>query len=401
MPVFQIVGMNASRKGEILEVTADCEAEAREEARRRGILVVDIGVLPEKVLRKKCRKRLLPAARLQIFCERLQPMLQMNMPPRTALGFMAKNAPDAMLRRTCMELQAGMKDCSLADVIGQSPRFPPLVKGVIKVGGDAAEQASALGVLARYYRMLNGTNRAVRHALIQPALAGLFMLFFMATSLFIIIPRFGGLLASLNLRPSAPFRLLLFVSEGALRFWPVTMVLGGAVVALLAKDNPLRRMAFEWLAAQFGPLKAVVYGARQTMILHGLAILLSAGVKYRQTLEYLRDMTRGTVFEFQFAGALADHAREVPFADCLARHVKLDDEIIFSLRVGMETATAESQVRQMAELYEKNTQQACDAFAAKVTPIFSIILVVMMVGVYLCTFGSLFSVLNRLARGGM
>jgi type II secretory pathway component PulF len=223
---------------------------------------------------------------------------------------------------------------------------------------------------------------------------------FLGFSIFFTIPQIARLLDGLGTKPGWIISLVFGLSRVLDATWPVVLLLTCGGLCLLFCENPLRRACTELLIRRWAPFRAVFHNLRQTALLYATAILIKAQIPQGHIFRYLIDVARHTPMEKQLQLAMEFHGRDGRFARALEKHVDLDPEIVFTLRVGEETSSLHVQAEKMAQIHERLSLQASEALAVKIAPLMIILTALFAALLFSLTFGSVISVCLKLIRNG-
>ncbi len=114
---------------------------------------------------------LLRSTALAHFCQLCAAGLQAGVPLVEALEIAAEGSDSGVLRREAQALRERMfRGLSLSASLGESTRFPPLVRGMVAAGEQSGQLASALQFLGRHYGEEQEMLRIRLVALLEPTL---------------------------------------------------------------------------------------------------------------------------------------------------------------------------------------------------------------------------------------
>ena len=400
MATYQLICLDSSAHRISVRMEGEDEADLRRQADRHQWQLISFRCLQSQSVHGPRSRKPLNMRQLASFCGRLAPLLEMNIPTRQALGFLADNSPDAQLRQICREIKDKMESMSLSDAVKSTRRLSPMLEGIIQAGSDSSDLAQSLQTMGRFYQMILSMQTGIRNALIQPAIALFILVGFLLFSLFFTIPQIAKLLDGLGTKPGWIIEGVFRVSHLLLVGWPLVLLALLIGLYLMLVKSPLRSSFLELIIRKWPAFRSVFHNLRQTALLYAMAILVKAQIPQGQVFRYLIEVSRDTPMESQLRKALEFHSQDGRFARALEKFVELDPEIIFTLRVGEETSSLHLQAEKLAQIFEKSSLQASEALAAKVAPVMVIVTALFAALLFSLTFGSVISVCLKLIRNG-
>jgi type IV pilus assembly protein PilC len=245
-------------------------------------------------------------------------------------------------------------------------------------------------------------RRKVKSAMTYPVVVGVIVVLILMAMLIFVVPMFKGMYNDLNAKLPLPTLVLLAVSNGLKKFFPLVIVAAGFGVWSLKRyvTTPAGRHrydAFKLRAPVFGPLAHKTALARFS---RSLAALVRAGVPILDALEIVAETAGNTVV----AEAAADTQAAVKAGESLARpleaHPVFPPMVVQMIAVGEETGALDELLEKIADFYDSEVEATVDALTSLIEPLLIVVMGVAVGGMVIALYMPMFSIIGKLGNSG-
>jgi type II secretory pathway component PulF len=267
---------------------------------------------------------------------------------------------------------------SLSVSMSRHPKvFSPTYIALIKSGEVGGVIDEVLARLADDLEKQQEFKGKVKGALIYPAIIVIGMIAVAFVMMIFVIPRLTSLYGDFNAQLPTATRILIGISNFALKFWPFLLILlGGGIWGLSAfRKTPVGKRRTDEII-----LKLPIIGELQRQVIlaeltRTLSLMVGAGVSILEAL----NITAGVVGNAVISEALKDAARQVekgfPIAYSFSRHPEAFPFILSQMvAVGEETGKMEEVLGKVGHVFEVESDQQVKALTSAVEPLVMILL---------------------------
>ncbi len=367
-----------AKKGPEETVEGVLEAQSRDEAIERlsllGLVPVHVeektgqdspaGSYEGRVSRVKLRD-------LTVFSGQLASLIKSGVPILKAINIIAEQTENRYFRYILTSLAEEIKvGKTFSESLAAYPAiFSPLYVAIIKAGEDGGSLHLALERITGHLRKQEGVVSRVRMALIYPGLMALVGLGTVIFMLVFVIPRVKDIFTTSNQQLPVPTQILIAASN-AVRFGWFWMLL--AAVALVVVYKQIARKRKDLVSSL--RLKIPVFGAflRKTeiaQVTRTLELSLKSGIHLLRALELAVPVLNNEVIKRD----LKDAYDQVKQGGSLGRSLKKSKNFpVFMSNfviIGEESGKLESVFSEIADYYERDTDEALRVFTSQLEPL--------------------------------
>jgi len=233
--------------------------------------------------------------------------------------------------------------------------FTPEITAVVEAGEISGRLPEVFSSLQAYFEWCDQLVADVRQALMYPVIVLVASLGLVLMLFTVVVPKFVVLLTELSLEVPVLTRIVMAISQGLLRGWPLLVVaaIGLPLLARFALRSPA---VATWIDRKkmdlpvFGSLVAMIALSRFS---HNLALLYRAGIPLLRGIEICENLVGNRAL----AAALADAHRGVlegrPLSRCLAVHEVFPQTLVTMIATGETSGTLDVALQGVADYYNK------------------------------------------------
>jgi len=361
------------------EVEASSDQVAAKLVRSKGLIVISLKTKREFGLNliKKYKDRI-TFADVSTFTRQLATMVNAGLPITEALVILRSQAKGSMQKMAAQVLADVEGGEALSTALSRHPKvFSPTYIALVKSGEVGGVMDEVLVRLADNLEKQQEFKGKVKGALIYPAIIIVGMVIVGFIMMIFVIPRLTSLYSDFNAELPTPTKILIGLSNFAIHFWPLFLILFGAGfygLSLYRKTPRGRRKIDELI------FKVPIFGDLQRQIIlteltQTLSLMVGAGVSILEGL----NITAGVVGNRVIADALRDTAKQVekgfPVAFSFAKHPEAFPFILSQMvAVGEETGKMDEVLTKVSHIFEIESDQKVKALTAAIEPIVMVVL---------------------------
>ncbi|MCK4588635.1 type II secretion system F family protein [Candidatus Woesebacteria bacterium] len=361
------------------EVEASSDQVAAKLVRNKGLIVISLKIKREFGLNfiKKYKDRI-TFADVSTFTRQLATMVNAGLPITEALVILRSQAKGSMQKMAAQVLADVEGGEALSTALSRHPKvFSPTYIALVKSGEVGGVMDEVLVRLADNLEKQQEFKGKVKGALIYPAIIIIGMIIVGFIMMIFVIPRLTSLYSEFNAELPTPTKILIGLSNFAIRFWPLFLILFGAGFygfSLYRKTPQGRRKTDELI------FKIPIFGDLQRQIIlteltQTLSLMVGAGVSILEGL----NITAGVVGNRVVADALHDTAKQVekgfPVAFSFAKHPEAFPFILSQMvAVGEETGKMDEVLTKVSHIFEIESDQKVKALTSAIEPIVMVVL---------------------------
>ena len=310
---------------------------------------------------------------LLLLTRELATLISAGLPLDRALSVLTGLASKPELSRVVDEiLKAVQQGKSLAEALAEYPKiFPPLYINMVRAGEVGGFLETALLRLAEYLERAQEVQEEVKSALAYPVVLVLFGVGAIIFMLIVILPRFASFFADSGQDLPVVTQLMLTISDVLRSYWWVFLLLGvgSALGWQRYTSTPQGRVTWDGLCLRmplFGPLlqKREVGRFSRT-----LSTLLSSGVPLLQGLEVVEAVVGNRVISQAVQEVRVGVREGQGIAAPLGRTGVFPTLALQMIGVGEETGRLDDMLKQVAEYFERETQQQIRRMTSLLEPV--------------------------------
>ncbi|KKQ75392.1 MAG: hypothetical protein US96_C0012G0021 [Candidatus Woesebacteria bacterium GW2011_GWB1_38_5b] len=361
------------------EVEASDQQRAAKLLRQKGYIVISISSARGNIadIFKSLRQRV-SSGDLAAFTRQLSTMINAGLPITETLSilrFQAKPALAPVVTQILADVEGGE---SLSVSMAKHKKvFSNTYVALIKAGETGGVLDKVMLRLADNLEKQHEFQSKVKGALIYPAIIVVGMIVVSIIMIIFVIPRMTELYTQFDTELPLPTKILLTISDVALKFWPVFVALAGIILwgfRYYRSTKAGRLKTDEWFLKipLIGPLQQQITLAELSRT---MSLLVGAGVPILEGLAVTAEVIKNSVI----SEALKDAARQIekgfPISFSFAKHPEAFPYILSQMvAVGEETGKMEEVLEKVSHVFEMESETRVKALTSSIEPIIMIIL---------------------------
>ena len=270
-------------------------------------------------------------------------------------------------------------------------RFSETIVGLIQAGSDAGQLHHAFQSLAERLKTELYFEKKLKKATITPGvIIGVLVGAFIVSQVK-IVPQVEEMLKGVGAEPDGMTALSFKVSHLTQDFWHIVVAIIIAIGVIIARSSKVRNFLLGFGMAKWRLLRLLIMSVRQLTFISTIRLLHSNGINLAKSIRTSANSVRGTPFyeELKTAADKYEHSG-VPLSTAFAKFTSVDSQVTHMLAIGEKSASLDTQLEMLSEMYEEDSQTHMEVFSAAVSFIVLIIAVLLIAAVFIGTFLPIF-----------
>ena len=406
MPTFAYSGRTRAGQNVTGERVADTMDAAVAALRREQINVTRITPQAAKAEAKAAAPKAgktgkkVAAKNLAIFTRQFSVMIDAGLPLVQCLDILGNQEEDknfaAVILQTRSDVEAG---ASLADAMRKHPKtFDPLFTNMIAAGEAGGILDTILKRLSTYIEKAVKLAGQVKSAMIYPIAVIVIAGGVVGVILWKVIPTFAQLFSGLGAELPLPTRVVIFMSDNLVRYFPFLLVGAGAAgygfKSYYATDNG--RRVIDSLSLKAPVLGNIMRKIAVARFCRTLSTLIASGVPILDGLEITAKTSGNAIVE----DAIMMTRKSIERGETIS--VPLKDTAVFPpmvtqmIGVGEATGALDTMLGKIADFYEEEVDTAVAGLLTLLEPIMIAILGIVVGGIVIAMYLPIFDLISKL-----
>ncbi len=408
MPTFAYSGRTRAGQTVSGERAADTMDAAVAALRREQILVTRITpskAKDEAPAAKKAKPagkagKKVAAKNLAVFTRQFSVMIDAGLPLVQCLDILGNQEEDknfaAVILQTRTDVESG---ASLADAMRKHPKtFDPLFTNMIAAGEAGGILDTILKRLAIYIEKAVKLAGQVKSAMIYPVAVIVIAGAVVGVILWKVIPTFAALFAGLGADLPLPTRVVIWLSDSLVRFFPFILV-GAGLIAWGFKTyyaTPAGRRVVDTVTLKLPVLGNILRKIAVARFCRTLSTLISSGVPILDGLEITAKTAGNAVIEDAIMTTRKSIERGETISAPLKETAVFPAMVTQMIGVGEATGALDTMLAKIADFYEEEVDTAVAGLLTLLEPIMIALLGIVVGGIVIAMYLPIFDLISKL-----
>ncbi len=312
------------------------------------------------------------------FTRQFSTMVNAGLPVTESLSIL-KLQSESSMQLVVSQILSDIEDGeSLSVALNHHPQvFDTTYVALVKAGEAAGVLDKVLARLADSMEKDEEFQGKVKGALVYPVIIVVGMIIVAAIMMIFVVPRLTSLYKDFGAELPLPTKILMFISDSSVRFWPVTIIL---IIAAIWGFTTYRKTDAGRHKLDALTFKIPIFGELQKKIIltelsRTLSLMVGTGVPILESL----NITANVITNVIIKDALKDAGRQIergfPIAYSFAKHPEAFPYILSQMiAVGEETGKMEEVLSKVAHVFEIESDQKVKTLTAAIEPLVMIVL---------------------------
>ena len=330
-------------------------------------------------------------------------MLRAQINTADALKYYSNDLPDKVLSGTLLQIREDIaKGMNVHEAFRRTGRFNDTIVGLIQAGSDAGQLHHAFNSLAARLKSELHFSKQLKKATVTPCVIICVLVGAFITSQVKIVPQVEEMLSGVGAKPDGITALSFKVSHFTQSVWPVAVAILVAIALVIYRSGHVQSLILGLAMSRWRLLRQLIMSLRQLTFLSTIKLLHSNGINLAKSIRVSANSVRNTPLydELRTAADKYEHSG-VPLSTAFAKYTSVDSQVTHMLSIGEKSASLDSQLEMLSEMYEEDAQNYMAAFAATISFIVLIIAVSLIAAVFIGTFLPIFMMGPKMMQSGI
>ena len=331
----------------------------------------------------------------------LSSMLRAQINTSDALKYYAHGHPNKELVRALTQIHEDVNlGVPIHEAFRSSKKFDDMTVGLIQAGGDAGQLDSAFAELGKRIKSDLFFRKKVRKLIMMPCIVIPILIGAFIASQVKIVPQVEKMMGSMEAKGIVA--LSFQVSHVVQKVWPAVVLGLIAAAVIVWKSNMVKNVIMNLAMAKFRVVRMMVMSLRQMTMLSTIKLLYSNGINLAKSLRVAANSVKTTPFYGELRKAADMYEKSgVPLSSAFAKYTSVDPQVVHMLAIGEKSASLDTQLHMLAEMFEEDAEQLMDDFSQFVSFMVMIIAVTLIAAVFLGTFMPIFMMGPQMMQDAM
>ena len=330
-------------------------------------------------------------------------MLRAQINTADALKYYSQGLPNKVMVDAMMHIREDINcGINVHEAFRRTGRFSETIIGLIQAGSDAGQLHHAFQSLATRLKSELFFQKQLKKATITPGVIIAVLVGAFIISQVKIVPQVEEMLSGVGAKPDGMTAISFQVSHFTQAVWPffIATVVGIAVV--IVRSSHVRSLILGIVMSKWRLLRLLIMSLRQMTFISTIGLLHSNGINLAKSIRVSANSVRNTPFydELRMAADKYEYSG-VPLSTAFAKYTSVDSQVTHMLSIGEKSASLDSQLSMLSEMYEEDSQNHMSAFAAAISFIVLIIAVALIAAVFIGTFLPIFLMGPKMMQSGI
>ena len=333
----------------------------------------------------------------------LSSMLRAQINTADALKYYSQGLPNKTLVDALLRIREDIGNgMNVHEAFRRTGRFSDTMIGLIQAGSDAGQLHNAFHSLALRLKSELHFSKQLKKATITPGVIISVLMGAFITSQVKIVPQVEQMMSGVGAKPDGMTAISFKVSHFTQTVWPVVVISLIATAITIARSTRVRTLLLGLAMSRWRLLRLLIMSLRQMTFLSTIKLLHSNGINLAKSIRVSANSVRGTPFytELRTAADKYEHSG-VPLSTAFAKYTSVDSQVTHMLSIGEKSASLDSQLTMLTEMYEEDAETHMATFAATVSFLVLIIAVFLIAAVFIGTFLPIFLMGPKMMQNGI
>jgi type II secretory pathway component PulF len=330
-------------------------------------------------------------------------MLRAQINTADALKYYCHGLPNKAMVDALMRVREDINSgVNVHEAFRRTGRFSDTIIGLIQAGSDAGQLHYAFKSLAERLKSELFFQKQIKKATITPGVIIAVLTGAFIVSQVKIVPQVEEMLDGVGAKPDGMTAISFKVSHFTQAVWPVFVIAVIAIAVTIFRSAKVRNLILGFVMSRWRLLRLLIMSLRQMTFISTIKLLHSNGINLAKSIRVSANSVRNTPFyaELREAADKYEHSG-VPLSTAFAKYTSVDAQVTHMLAIGEKSASLDSQLEMLSEMYEEDLQNHMNAFSAAISFLVLLIAVGLIAAVFVGTFLPIFLMGPKMMQSGI
>ena len=330
-------------------------------------------------------------------------MLRAQINTADALKYYTHGLPNKTLVEALLHIREDIGNgMNVHEAFRRTGRFSDTIIGLIQAGSDAGQLHHAFQSLSLRLKSELHFSKQLKKATITPSVIIAILFGAFIVSQVKIVPQVEQMMGGIGAKADGMTAISFKVSHFTQAVWPVVVISIITIAVTIFRSARVRTLILGLAMARWRLLRLLIMSLRQMTFLSTIKLLHSNGINLAKSIRVSANSVRSTPFyeELRMAADKYEHSG-VPLSTAFAKYTSVDSQVTHMLSIGEKSASLDSQLTMLTEMYEEDAETHMNTFAATVSFLVLIIAVLLIAAVFIGTFLPIFLMGPKMMQSGI
>jgi type IV pilus assembly protein PilC len=375
-------------------VEASSESNAVAALLNRNLMVVSITEKMSKKGRTSGGKVAL--ADLVIFTRQLATMIDAGLAMVQSLQALAEQTENKLMRDVIKDITTRVEGGdSFSEALQKHPKvFNRLYYSMVNAGEKGGLLAEILSRLATYQENSARLRKKVKSSMMYPTVVTVVAISITIFLLVKVVPTFADIFKSFGTKVPlpAPTQYLMKVSDAMVHYFPVFIIVGGALVGgwLYYVKTPAGRRFWDDRRIKLPVFGHIAHKICLARFASTFASLVRSGLPILEVLSIVQNTVGNVIMEAAIQSAASDIEKGDSISAALGKHPIFPSMIIRMMQAGEQTGKLDVMLERVAGFLDEEIETILSGLTSLIEPLLIVFLGVVVGGIVICMFLPIF-----------
>lgn len=330
-------------------------------------------------------------------------MLRAQINTADALKYYSHGLPDKSMVDALLKIREDINTgMNVHEAFRRTGRFNETIIGLIQAGSDAGQLHEAFRALAHRLTSDLKFNKAIKKATVMPGaiicvLSGAFIV-----SQVKIVPQVEEMLSGVGQKPDGLTAISFKVSHFTQASWWMFVLIAIGIAITIVRSAKVRNLILGIAMSKWRLLRLLIMSLRQMTFISTIKLLHSNGINLAKSIRVSANSVRNTPFYDELRPAADKYENSgVPLSTAFAKYTSVDSQVTHMLSIGEKSASLDTQLEMLSEMYEEDAENHMAAFSATISFVVLLIAVFLIAAVFVGTFLPIFLMGPKMMQSGI
>lgn len=333
----------------------------------------------------------------------LASMLRAQINTADALKYYGQGLNDKVMVDTLAKIRDEINSgVSVHEAFRRTGRFSDMVIGLIQAGSDAGQLNEAFKSLAARFTSELHFNKAIKKAVVMPVVIISVLMGAFIVSQVKIVPQVEEMLSGVGAKPDGMTAISFGVSHFTQTWWKIVIPIIIGIAVTIWRSDKVRNVILGLAMSKWRLLRLLILSPRQMTFLATIKLLHANGINLAKSIRVSANSVKGTPFYAELREAADKYENSgVPLSTAFAKYTSVDSQVVHMLSIGEKSASLDSQLDMLSQMYEEDSENYMAAFTATIGFIVLIAAVMLIGAVFVGTFLPIFLMGPKMMNNGL
>ncbi len=273
------------------------------------------------------------------------------------------------------DIGAGM---NIHEAFRRTGRFSDTIIGLIQAGSDSGQLHYAFQALSERLKSEMMFSKKIKKATVMPCAIIVVLITVFIVAQIKITPQIEGMMAGAGAKPDGFTSIIFKISHATQSYWPIFALSVLTIILTIVFSLRIRNFILGFFMSRWRLLRLLIMGLRQVTFLATIKLLHSNGINLAKSIRISANSVKNTPFYDELNNAADKYENSgVPLSTAFSKYTSVDPQVSHMLAIGEKSASIDSQLSMLCEMYDEDTQNHMDTFAAVLS--FVVLIVAMLI----------------------